>query len=227
MFVRFRQQRHRLGASLVENRRVDGKVRAEHIGSLGSVDADISVRERIAFWGALPDRLEALGNRVDKQEHLRIYDAVHARIPAVTEEDIRSVQEESAGDDHKFWDVLHGLYASHIEGQKALVASATAKIAEMEPGAADASEHASAARERMEKIKRGERVAGGIGKRIDFDAVLKAAGFTPGQMRRMALFGRLTDAEFKTMLARSKAVEASDKAAEREARRILRARTRP
>jgi hypothetical protein len=44
MFVRFRQQARRLQVSLVQNRRVAGKVRAEHIGALGSVDANISVR---------------------------------------------------------------------------------------------------------------------------------------------------------------------------------------
>ena len=48
----------------MQTRRVDGKVRSEHIGSLGSVDADVSVRARLAFWAKLPQRLAALGNRV-------------------------------------------------------------------------------------------------------------------------------------------------------------------
>jgi hypothetical protein len=42
MFVRFQQQ-GRLQPSLMQTRRVDGKVRSEHIASLGSVDADVSV----------------------------------------------------------------------------------------------------------------------------------------------------------------------------------------
>jgi hypothetical protein len=50
MFVRFRHQGRRLQPSLMQTRRVDGKVRSEHIASLGSVDVDVSVRERLAFW---------------------------------------------------------------------------------------------------------------------------------------------------------------------------------
>src|ERR1700693_6052881 len=50
MFVRFRRQSNRLQASLVQSRRARGKVQAEHIGALGSVDAAVSVRSRLAFW---------------------------------------------------------------------------------------------------------------------------------------------------------------------------------
>lgn len=61
MFVRFRRQ-----------------VVAEHIGTLGSVDGGMSVRERIAFWAKLPGRLAALGNRVGPDEHAKLYAANHA-----------------------------------------------------------------------------------------------------------------------------------------------------
>jgi hypothetical protein len=81
MFVRFRHQGRRLQPSLMQTRRVDGKVRSEHIASLGSVDADVSVRERIAFWAKLPGRLDRLGNRVAAAEHGKIYGALHAREP--------------------------------------------------------------------------------------------------------------------------------------------------
>ena len=50
MFVRFRLQGNRLQASLVQSRRAAGKVQAEHIGALGSVDVEVPVRERVAFW---------------------------------------------------------------------------------------------------------------------------------------------------------------------------------
>jgi hypothetical protein len=62
-YVRFRQQGHRLQASLVQSRRAGGKVYGEHIGALGSVDAEVSVHERVAFWAKIHDRLAALGNR--------------------------------------------------------------------------------------------------------------------------------------------------------------------
>jgi hypothetical protein len=68
MFVRFRQQGRRLQASLMQTRRVAGTMRSEHIASLGSVDAEVSVRERLAFWAKLPQRLARLGNRVGPAE---------------------------------------------------------------------------------------------------------------------------------------------------------------
>jgi hypothetical protein len=63
MFVRFRRQGNRLQVSLIENRRVGGKVVAEHIGALGSVNAAVLVRERLAFWVKVPERLQPFGGR--------------------------------------------------------------------------------------------------------------------------------------------------------------------
>ena len=54
----------RLQASLVETRRIDGKVRHEHIAGLGSVEMPLSVEGRLAFWQR-HERLAKLSNRVD------------------------------------------------------------------------------------------------------------------------------------------------------------------
>src|SRR5271170_2921987 len=124
MFVRFRQQGRRLQASLMHTRRVAGKMDSEHIASLGSVDADVSVRERLAFWSKLPERLARLGNRVGPDDHAKIYAALHARIPMVTPDEQRAIQEENAKNDERFWDTTRDLNASHIEGHKALIALA-------------------------------------------------------------------------------------------------------
>ena len=62
MFVRFRQQGNRLQASLMQTRRVSGKMQSEHIASLGSVGLTPSVRERLAFWAMLPERLARLAS---------------------------------------------------------------------------------------------------------------------------------------------------------------------
>jgi hypothetical protein len=102
MFVRFQQQGRRLQPSLMQTRRVAGKVRSEHIASLGSVDDGVLVRERIAFWAKLPGRLARLANRVGPDEHGKIYGALHARIPMVTPDEQRTVQEENAKDDERF-----------------------------------------------------------------------------------------------------------------------------
>jgi hypothetical protein len=84
VFVRFQRQGARLTARLIQARRASGRVQSEYIGALGSVDAAVSVLERLAFWAKLPERLARLGNRVGPDEHGRIYAALHARIPMVT-----------------------------------------------------------------------------------------------------------------------------------------------
>ena len=50
MFVRFRQTSRRLQVSLVETRRVDGRVRHEHIASLGAILHRLEIADRMEFW---------------------------------------------------------------------------------------------------------------------------------------------------------------------------------
>jgi hypothetical protein len=227
MFVRFRQQGRRLQPSLMRTRRASGKICNEHIASLGSVDAEVSVRERLAFWAKLPERLARLGNRVGPDEQAKIYGALHARIPMVTAEEQQAIQEENAKDDERFWDTMRDLNASHIEGYKAHIALAEAKIAEMAPEVAKAAEKVEVARNRLEKLRRGEDVAGGLGKPFDTRAALLAAGFAPSFLRRCELMASLTTAEFEMMLERTldKGIKAADRIRDSEARRIIRART--
>jgi hypothetical protein len=176
MFVRFRLQGNRLQASLVQSRRGVGKVHAEHIGALGSVDADVSVRSRLAFWVKLPQRLAALGNRLGADELPKIYAALHDRIPMVTADEQRAVQEENFKDDEHFWDALRELNAASVEEHKSLIAAAEAKLKGSESAAARASEKLEAAKTRLQRLQQGEAVPGGLGKRLDLRALIKAAG---------------------------------------------------
>ena len=121
-----------------------------------SVDADVSVRERLAFWAKLPDRLARLGNRVRPDEHGKIYGALHAHIPMVTPDEQRAIQEENAKDDERFWEAMRDMDASMVEGHKALIVTAEAKIAEVAPKVAKAAERRETAKDRLEKIRRGE-----------------------------------------------------------------------
>ena len=143
----------------------------------------------------------------------------------VTPDEQRAVQEESFKDDERFWGSMQDMNASHIEGLKGHIALAEAKIATMEPEVAKAAEKVEVARTKIEKLKRGKSVSGGLGKQqIDPVAILKAAGWTPRDFRRMRLTGSLTEAEFETALANTSAADAADKAFDREARRLIRAR---
>jgi hypothetical protein len=161
-----------LQASLMHTQRVAGKMQSEHIAGLGTVDADVSVRERLAFWAELPARLARLGNRVGFEDHAKIYRALHARIPMVTPDEQRAVQEENAKDGERFWGAIRDLNASGAEEHKGLIARAERKIAEQTASAAKAAERANEAKECLERIKRGESVPGGLGKRLDFEKLI-------------------------------------------------------
>jgi hypothetical protein len=227
IFVRFRLQGNRLQASLAQSRRAAGKVQAEHIGALGSVDASVSVRSRLAFWAKLPQRLAALGNRLGSDEHPKIYAALHGRIPMVTAEEQRAVQEENFKDDERFWDTMWDLNAASAEEHKSLIATAEAKLKGHESAAADASEKLETAKNRLQRLQRGESVAGGLGKKFDVAAAMKAAGITPRLMKRARLLSSLTETEFESLLEPTRMkrrIDAEDKAFDREARRIIRAR---
>ncbi len=146
MFARFRQTAAGLQCSLVETRRIDGKIRHEHVASLGSVPASPSVGDRIAFWRGVYAQLAEFANRIDAETQGKIIIAVHARIPMVTAEDQRAphVRPRSRGPqkaplDHEVNERLQ----SEVEGVKA-------------------AEQAELAEERTTRAERGENVEGGF-----------------------------------------------------------------
>src|SRR5512133_1852172 len=65
MLVHFRETPYGLAMSLVESRRENGKVRHEHLASLGSIETPVSVAARIEFWRRLHERLDQLSSRLD------------------------------------------------------------------------------------------------------------------------------------------------------------------
>jgi hypothetical protein len=77
---------------LVEARRIDGKVRYEHVASLGSVPASPSVADRIALWRRVYETLAELANRIDAETQGKIISAVHSRIPIVTPNEQRALR---------------------------------------------------------------------------------------------------------------------------------------
>ena len=123
MFVRLRQPpRGRLQLSLVEARRHGGKVRHEHIASLGSVPVPPTVADRLAFWAGLHGRLARLGNRLDPEAQGNVLGAVHARVPMVTAAEQRDLQLANAKADAQYWDGMAGTHAEQAEGEKGVAA---------------------------------------------------------------------------------------------------------
>ena len=95
MFVHFRETPYGLAMSLVENRRENGKVRHEHVVSLGSIETPPSVAARIEFWRELHERLAELSNRLDAETRGMVIGAVHARVPMATPDERRDAERRS------------------------------------------------------------------------------------------------------------------------------------
>jgi len=196
MFVRFRQTDRRLQISLVETRRIDGKVRHGHIASFGSVEWPPSVDARIAFWQRLHERLARLSNRVDAAAQAKILGDVHARIPMVTLDEQRALQLGWAKADEQFWAGLHDMHASVVEDHKGLAGTVEHAVAKGQAGMANAAEKRDAAKDRRERLERGEDVPGGLGKplmREDVERILREAGWTTRDLRRLDLIGAVNE----------------------------------
>jgi hypothetical protein len=125
MFVRFRQTKTRLQASLIQTHRADGKVRHEHVVMLGTVDVPPSIAGRLAFWQHLHERMAKRGNWIDAATQAKLLGDIHARIPMVTPDDMRAAQLANAKADTRFWEGVADLHAGAIEGNESLIASAT------------------------------------------------------------------------------------------------------
>ena len=82
------------------------------------------------------------------------------------------MQAENAKDDERIWGAIRDLNASGVERHKSLIASAEKKIAESR-GSAEAAERAATAKDRVERLERGESVSGGLGKRLDFERLMR------------------------------------------------------
>jgi hypothetical protein len=158
MFVRFRDTPRRLQVSLVATRRDGGRVRHDHLASLGSVPAVPSPDDRITFWTRLHQRLGALSNRIDPAQAGSILAAIHARIPMPTPLERQALQIERARADAQFWESVSAAYADDIEGHRELLATTQRAIAARETKAAEVAAKAQAARDRLARAEQGEDV---------------------------------------------------------------------
>lgn len=178
MFVRFRQTARRLQLSLIETRRVDGKVKHEHVGSLGSIVASPDTSDRIAFWGRVYERLSKLSNRVGADTLGKILGDIHARVPMMTAEEQRVLQLSNAKTDAEQWSAIRDMSASTAAGHEELADKLRTAAASGREGATEAEAMAKAAEERVAAIERGDTVEGGLGKPFNIEDFMKATGWT-------------------------------------------------
>jgi hypothetical protein len=153
MFVRFRTTTSKLQVSLIATRRSAGKVRHEHIASLGSAAIASPPSDRIVFWTRLRARLARLADRLDAEAQSAILAAVHARIPMPTQDEHHAEQLARARADAMFWETLHGLHTARIEDGRALQAHGKLMIAEGEAEARKVTEMLAASRARLARAQ--------------------------------------------------------------------------
>jgi hypothetical protein len=104
----------------------------------------------------------------------------------VTIDELRALQRENAEADEKFWTGLQGMNTELAEGHKEVAAKSARLAADAEAGATAAAEKASVAKDRIERLTKGEDVSGGLGKPMtlkDYEKILRDAGWTAADIR--------------------------------------------
>jgi hypothetical protein len=116
---------YRLLVSLIENRRVDGKVRQEHIADLGSIDGHAlpSIFDRLAFWHELDNRLARLSNRISADDAAKVRASVHERIPKPSAGDIERLELWNAGQEVEGWEKLRDGYQRLADDEQKAIAA--------------------------------------------------------------------------------------------------------
>jgi hypothetical protein len=219
VFVRFRQTKTRLQMSRIETRRVDGKVRHQHVASLGSIAMPFEAADRVALWAKLFERISKLSNCLDADAQRQIFDAIHARVPLMTQDDLRTLQRDNARTDVDRWTAMRDLTAGVVADKERLVVHLNEEIAEGKKLVADGDDRVKGAQGRIDAIERGEPVQGGLDKPEDIRAFLKSLGWTDADQRHARLMALIPEERIYELSERS--VDAALKGRLRRDRRII------
>jgi hypothetical protein len=152
MFIRVRKSKKRFRLSLVETRRIDGKVCAEHVASLGSIALAMTVADRVEFWKALNGRLPGLANHINPDD-LRAIAGAKVPAPSKMEVDVANLQEYAAAW-HSVADFLKPYEPKPPTPMKAAMQRDSAAIKEGQ--LRDAIRREQMAAERIDRVLRGE-----------------------------------------------------------------------
>jgi hypothetical protein len=183
MFVRFRATRTRLQLSLITTRRVEGRVRHEHVASLGSVRAPATAIDRLEFWQQLHERLGRLNNRIDAETFGKVMTAVHERIPMVTQDEQRELKIQTAEEDARFAQSLHDMHEETVDGHRDIGVRSQAAIADGEAQMGDLAKVAERANQTAEKLRRGEDVPSKIKRPMTRKEFMAAIGWNEADVR--------------------------------------------
>jgi hypothetical protein len=114
------------------------------------------------------------------------------------------LQLRNAEADEQFWTNIHDMHAGTVEDHKGLAATAERKVAEGEAEMAKAASHRDAAKDRRERLQRGEDVPGGLGKpltREDAERFMREAGMTMSDIQHCGQVHDVSEAiGFETLM---------------------------
>lgn len=143
---------YRLLVSLIENRRVDGKVRQEHVADLGAVDGHLlasfydgidpavaatvqgsgwtraSVLARFFFWQSVDQTLARLDNRIDATGQGQIRAAINARIPMLTIAEHDAIPQWETSDQVQAWHRVKDGFVDLVETEQRRIAHCEEEI---------------------------------------------------------------------------------------------------
>jgi hypothetical protein len=94
-------------AVVVENMRIDGKPRQQHVASLASITESRMevIHQRRYFWDDVHDRLDQLGSRISLYDRRRIEAAIALKVPRLSQAEhdasIEQAQETFSDCNHK------------------------------------------------------------------------------------------------------------------------------
>lgn len=191
MFVRFRATKTKIQVSLIATSRESGKVRQEHIGSLGSISSSPTTLDRIRFWTGTHDRLAKLDNRLDAETRAKVLAQIHARIPMVTVDEQQQLRCEVAEADVSFYDSLNDMTAANADDLKGLVEMNARRAVEVEAASSKMAAAAVEAKERLGKVRAGEDVPGLIRQPLTRADLIKALGLKKQDLQHVTRLGVL------------------------------------
>ncbi len=191
---------------------------------MGSIETPLSVSGRIVLWQRVNERLGKLSNRVVAAAQGKIRGDIHARIPMVTLDEQRALQLANAEADERFWSLMHDVNQEKVDGHKAVAVAAESSIATGQAEASKAAANAAVARDRAERIRRGEDVKGGLGGPVDLETMLRKAGMSDEVIQHCKDMAelRLSHEELEKLV--DEQLEAGDRAGRAIVRRWLRER---
>jgi hypothetical protein len=156
---------YRLLVSLIENKRVNGKVQQEHIADLGAVDGHMlpafyagvvpeilsvvlggpagierwyraSVRMRADFWQHVNETLARLANRIDVEAANKIREAIALRVPMLTAQEHEALPKWDTEEEVAGWRSQKEWWDHLVASTQKEIACDEASIAEKRQGLA-------------------------------------------------------------------------------------------